>query len=344
MSQGGELEETTALVASTSSRDEDDIIATLVDGALAAGSRRFQWSSALVCCLANASNSCQVMSIALILPLLGESLGASDESKSAVASCIFLGMLMGGVLSGFVSDAALGRKTSVVASTALVTGFGAYSAIVSTAYELAVVRFLVGVGIGGAVPAISAYLTEISSAKDRGQWLVLFCSGWMVGSVLAASLGWIILGSDLTVFGLQSWRSMLLVCSAPAALSCLLSCVVLVESPLFLIHKGKDARALAVLGRIAAINGAPHESLDGIKDALHRRGEAGRRSGGGPQPWLSKMARQTRHLVGSLRHEDTWRMSILLGASWFCLSAGWYGLTIWLPEFLQAKRDNVFLG
>ena len=59
-------------------------------------------------------------------------------------------------------------------------------------------RFVAGIGYGGLLPVVNAYLTEFSSIKIRGLYLALLESSWAIGSIITGgftmltlnSLGW----------------------------------------------------------------------------------------------------------------------------------------------------------
>ena len=81
-----------------------------VDAVLA--SRSYQMVAAATCGLGIAAGSTTVMAISLALPLIEEEFTALDWQRSMVASCIFLGMLVGGLASGISGDIYGRRNTS----------------------------------------------------------------------------------------------------------------------------------------------------------------------------------------------------------------------------------------
>merc|ERR1739848_779107 len=66
--------------------------------------------------------------------------------------------------------------------------------------------------------------------------------------------------------------------------------------------------------------------------------------GGNPYQLMDGLKDCCQSIWRLLKLEESRKTAIVLGIVWFCLSACWYGFMIWLPEFLQAKHDNSYLG
>ena len=138
--------ETTRLVQPGGGEEKRDY-SELVNEILAP--RRYQLLAASTCGLGIAAGSTTVMAIALALPKVEEEFDASDSERSLVASCIFLGMLIGGLVSGILGDHMYGRKSCIVGFTVVIALFGSLTSIAKTINQVASFRFLAGLGIGG---------------------------------------------------------------------------------------------------------------------------------------------------------------------------------------------------
>lgn len=66
----------------------------------------FQWGALIVCGLANAADAVEILGMSLVLPAAEADPGfkMTPRGKSALSSCIFLGMLLGGILWGPMGD------------------------------------------------------------------------------------------------------------------------------------------------------------------------------------------------------------------------------------------------
>ncbi|QDZ19752.1 MFS general substrate transporter [Chloropicon primus] len=344
--------ETVALVGP---RDDDgggDDHSVKVDKVL--GNGRYQLLSCVTCGLGVAAGSTEVMAIALALPMIetefeGEVL---TWEKNLMASCIFLGMLLGGLSSGAVADLR-GRKSCLIIFTAFIAVFGALTALAESMSQVALFRFLAGLGIGGNIPALFSYVAETTSSRVRGKYMTIVASHWMLGSVITAALGWLILPRDVTLpyLNIGGWRLYFVVCILPAILACVLALAFLVESPCYLIRRKKFLEAAGALEKIVAVNGNRHNDslfLSELLGLLHSK-HAGW-SGTG-----DVLGAEGETLVGGMKHSavlisqllkarEQRKLVVVLGTVWFCLSACWYGFMIWLPQFFEAQHDNVYLG
>ena len=371
--------ETTRLVQPGGGEEKRDY-SELVNEILAP--RRYQLLAASTCGLGIAAGSTTVMAIALALPKVEEEFDASDSERSLVASCIFLGMLIGGLVSGILGDHMYGRKSCIVGFTVVIALFGSLTSIAKTINQVASFRFLAGLGIGGEsfnnfgffffflwsflklnplllyvffflfegnIPAIFSYMAETTNSSVRGKYMTFVASHWMFGSVIASSVGWIIIPREdsLRVFHLGGWRLYFLICTAPALLCCILVSCVLVESPCYLIEKKKFSQAAFALQRIASFNGEKSsdtkEVLDQLLASQKQVTRQAAEDGGNPYQLMDGLKDCCQSIWRLLKLEESRKTAIVLGIVWFCLSACWYGFMIWLPEFLQAKVSRRYI-
>lgn len=170
---------------------------------------------------------------------------ASSPSKisSAIAAGMF-GLLLGYLTAGTLADKR-GRKPVLVIGATLFALTSVVCAFSTSLTQLIVWRFLTGVGIGLAMPAIGALLAELLPARRRASALSAVFCGFLFGSALAGLLT----GHLIDVIG---WEGLFLIGGA-APLVLIPAVIWLVpESPRYLAQLGAapDAilRALAKLG------------------------------------------------------------------------------------------------
>ncbi|VAI11581.1 unnamed protein product [Triticum turgidum subsp. durum] len=193
------------------------------------------------------AESMELMLLSFVGPMVREEWQVSAQHESLLSSIVFFGMLLGSCAWGFVSDT-YGRRTGLLFSTLFTTGMGFVSAFSPNYACLVALRFLVGVGVGGAHVFMSWFL-EFVPAHNRGTWMVAFSVFWTLGTVVEASLAWVVVSASL------SWRWLLALTALPLLLLLPLFGAT-PESPRYLCARNKLPEATLVLQRIAAANHA----------------------------------------------------------------------------------------
>lgn len=264
------------------------------------GFGRFQRLLLLVCGVTWAADAAEVLLLGFALPSIREEFGISAAQAGLIATSTFAGMLVGAWFWGTISDY-IGRRTGFQLTVLIFAVFGLLSAFAPGWEWLAVLRFVTGFGLGGALPLDFSLYAEFLPSENRGRNLVLLESFWAVGTITAAGLAWVLVPS----FG---WRP-LLASSALAALLVLWIRSKVPESPRYLAVSGRTDEAREVLARVAAANGKPAPEGELVV------GE--RRSGGST--------------VGRLWKPGLRRSTLMLWIAWFCVALAYYGLFTWLP-------------
>jgi AAHS family 4-hydroxybenzoate transporter-like MFS transporter len=160
-----------------------------------------------------------------------------------VLASALLGMMAGGFLGGYLGER-IGRRTTLVASVAL---FGALTVLASSAGDavtLTVLRFLAGLGFGGAMPNAAALASEYVPLSRRPLAVTLTIVCIPLGGTLAGVLGSVILPS-------YGWRALFLVGGALPLLLAALLWRALPESPRYLARqRTRWPELLALLTRL----------------------------------------------------------------------------------------------
>lgn len=114
-----------------------------------------------------------------------------------------LGLMFGALAGGFTADR-WGRRTGLVIAL-LAFGVASLATVFATSVEqLIVLRFLTGVGLGGALPNLVAISSEAVSHDRRGRAVALMYAGMPLGAAIAS------LVALLDVHG-NDWQSIFLV-------------------------------------------------------------------------------------------------------------------------------------
>ncbi|XP_010542536.1 PREDICTED: organic cation/carnitine transporter 7-like [Tarenaya hassleriana] len=206
------------------------------------------------------SEAMEMMLLSFVGPAVQSLWNLSPHEDSFLTSVVFAGMLIGAYSWGIVSDKCGRRKGFLM--TAVVTFIAGFlSALAPNYICLLILRFFVGLGLGGG-PVLASWFLEFIPAPNRGTWMAVFSAFWTVGTVFEASLAWLVMPN-------LGWRWLLALSSVPSSLL-LLFYSLTPESPRYLCLRGRKSEALAILEKIARINGA--ELPPGVLVGEHETG------------------------------------------------------------------------
>ena len=115
------------------------------------------------------AESCEMMVIAIITPVLKCEWKLSSYEEARISASSFVGLTFGSVFWGYLSNR-FGRKKSMVASNMFILLAGILSSQAPSYIWFLVFRLAVGFGIGGN-PQVAVILTEVLPIKHR--WVQL---------------------------------------------------------------------------------------------------------------------------------------------------------------------------
>ncbi|KAK7843770.1 organic cation/carnitine transporter 7, partial [Quercus suber] len=191
------------------------------------------------------SEAMEMMLLSFVGPALQSAWDLSSNEESLITSVVFAGMLVGAYTWGIVSDKH-GRRKGFIITATVTGGAGFLSALAPNYTSLIILRCLVGLGLGGG-PVLSSWFLEFIPTPSRGTWMVIFSAFWTLGTILEASLAWVVMPR-------LGWRWLLALSSLPSSLL-LIFYRVTPESPRYLCLKGRTTEAIDVLEKIARMNG-----------------------------------------------------------------------------------------
>ncbi|MGE7876779.1 MFS transporter [Peribacillus muralis] len=146
--------------------------------------------------------------LSFIIVALKQEWGLSSEQVGWIGSINSIGMAVGAVFFGMMADR-MGRKNVFIITLLLFSIASGLSAAVSTLSMFLILRFLIGMGLGGELPVASTLVSESVEASKRGRVVVLLESFWAVGWILAALISFFIIPA-------YGWRVALLLSAVPA--------------------------------------------------------------------------------------------------------------------------------
>jgi len=184
------------------------------------------------------------LTITYVTPSIAETTHIPLPQFDLVLSASLIGLMLAAMTTGPIADR-WGRKWPVILSTLSFAVFSLLTARANTRMELVTLRFLTGIGLGGAMPNVVALASEYMPKRLLSTIVpILF-----VGMPLGGTISGFVSRATIPVWG---WRSVFLVGGIlPLAIVVLLM-FVLPESIQFLAVQGKDSGRIAkVLARIA---------------------------------------------------------------------------------------------
>ena len=166
--------------------------------------RRSLWAGGLGWML----DAMDVMLYSMVLAHLMRDLGMDKASGGLLNSLTLLASAIGGLLFGFLADR-VGRTRALMLSILVYSLASGACAFSTTIVELAIFRFVLGLGMGGEWTTGAALIAETWPAEHRGKALGLMQSSWAIGEMIAAG----VVALVLPRFG---WRAVFLVGVLPA--------------------------------------------------------------------------------------------------------------------------------
>lgn len=216
-----------------------DIGAALDEGAW----RPFQKFVVALAALAIVFDGLDNQLLGLAIPSIMREWGQPRPAFANVAALGFLGMMIGGALGGLVGDRR-GRRFALIASMVTFGGMTLASSQVDSIAALATLRFLVGLGLGGALPNAAALSSEFVPRRYRPFAITLTIVCVPLGGMLAG----VFAEQALPAFG---WRGMFALGGLAPVVVAVLLWRWLPESPRFLArHPEKRTALRRVLQRL----------------------------------------------------------------------------------------------
>jgi len=199
----------------------------------------FQIRLLLTCAAVLFLDGFDTQAIGYVAPALAREWGLSKAELGPVFSAGLFGLMIGALLFGPLADR-VGRKKIIIFST-LAFGIGTLAtSLIQDVTTLLAIRFLTGLGLGGAMPNAVAMTSEFSPHRRRATMVMIMFCGFSVG----AALGGLLAAALIPQFG---WRSVFVVGGAAPLLLVPILARRLPESVRFLALTGRAHERVAEL-------------------------------------------------------------------------------------------------
>jgi AAHS family benzoate transporter-like MFS transporter len=276
-------------------------VSALIDGA------RFNTFHARVllwCALIIIFDGYDLVIYGVVLPSLMAEWGLSSLQAGALGSCALVGMMLGALFFGSLSDR-IGRRKTIMMCVAIFSGVTAINGLAQSPEAFALCRFIAGLGIGGVMPNVVALMNEYAPKKSRSTLVAIMFSGYSLGAMLSASLGMVLIPQ-------WGWQAVFYVALIPLlALPLLIR--QLPESMDFLLRTGQTVKAQHLLAQAAP------SYQPGANDQLTQR-----------------VAKGTSVSIAQLFQDGRKVNTFMLWLAFFCCLLMVYALSSWLPKLMTA--------
>jgi putative MFS transporter len=247
------------------------------------------------------------LAIAFVLPVLAPLWKLAGPQIGFLISAGYLGQLAGALVFSWIAQR-FGRVRALVWSILVLSIMSLACAFAWDYQSLVVFRTLQGLGLGGEVPIAAVYISEITRAKGRGRFVLLYELVFPIGLVGAGLLArWVV-----PAFG---WQYMFVIGAVPAFLVLFMQRQ-LPESPRWLAARGRTKEAEAALSFIErATENSLHQPLPPVAASVAIKDR--------PADW------------SDLFGPKYLRRTLVVWTIWFGAYLITYGLTVWLPTIYR---------
>lgn len=203
--------------------------------------------------------------VSLTLPSLSAEFGISEKSVRYTTSSLFVGLCFGSFFWGIGSDV-MGRRIAFNVTLLITSVFGIASAYASSWGGVCVLYAAMGFGVGGNLPVDGALFLEFLPDASSSL-LTLLSVWWPIGQLVSSLFAWFFISNWPADKG---WRYFVVTIGIITFVMFIVRFFVfhLFESPKFLLSRGRQAEAVAVVHGIAYRNNGKTWLTEEILDAV----------------------------------------------------------------------------
>ncbi|GAA4195282.1 sugar porter family MFS transporter [Microbacterium oryzae] len=200
---------------------------------------------------------------------MSEELGLNAFTEGVATSSLIFAAAIGAMFGGRLSDG-WGRRKTIILLAVLFFAGTLFVVFTPNLAVLVVGRVILGLAVGGASTVVPVFLAELAPYEIRGSLAgrneLMIVTGQLAAFVINAVIGNLYAGAD------HVWRIMFAICAIPA-IALFFGMLRMPESPRWLLEKGRNADALAVLKTVRSEDRAQAEIADLERIAAEEKAE-----------------------------------------------------------------------
>ena len=214
------------------------------------GVNKFTWFMFFILGFAMLFDGYDYMIMSYTLTPAATTLGVLDNPvlMGSMSSWSTVGLVIGGLVSGIISDK-FGRKKTLVVAIFCYALLTLPQAFAPTFEVFVFFRFCAGIGLGACIPTVSTCFSESTPTRYRAIFITWGMAFMIVGWVLAGVVGSAITNAPQFIAGFDNWRLCYIIGAIPLLYSILLM-FIMHDTPHWLASKGRREDTLKRLGQI----------------------------------------------------------------------------------------------
>jgi AAHS family benzoate transporter-like MFS transporter len=239
--------------------------------------------------------------------------GLTPERVGVIGSYAIIGMLVGALLAGTVTDV-IGRRKALLICVTWFSIFTAACGVAPSPEIFGLFRFLAGIGLGGLIPVATALTLEYAPGHRRNLIYTAMMATYNVGGILAAGLAILLIPR----FG---WQIMFLIAIVPLLIVVPLGLKYLPESISFLVAQGRRDEAESLSRRFGVPMQEVAKTVEQEEQTASHEGKL--------------------HGLKTVLSRLYFLRSVAFWAASFCGLMLIYGFSTWLPDTMTRAGYSV---
>ncbi|TWU79153.1 hypothetical protein ED733_008846 [Metarhizium rileyi] len=215
------------------------------------GMGKYNWQLFVLCGFGWFADNLWLQGVSLTLPSLSAEFDISEKTVRYTTSALFVGLSLGSFIWGIGSDF-LGRRIAFNFTLLITSVFGIASAYAQSWGAVSFLFAALGFGVGGSLPVDGALFLEFLPDASSSL-LTLLSVWWPVGQLVSSLAAWYFIANFAVD---QGWRYFIVSIGVVTFAMFVVRFFIfrLFESPKFLLNKGRQDEAVAVVHGIAYRN------------------------------------------------------------------------------------------